>query len=74
MIETTDSTAPKFYSRILRTVELSTLNKATGAQWIAAVKHSKLGVNIDEFAVTSVADLESGTVYTEQDVESRAVG
>lgn len=60
--------APAFYSRITRTVEQSPQGKATGAQWKATIANSKLGVNRDELALASVADLEDGKVYTKAEV------
>lgn len=69
-IESTHVVAPKFYSRILRTVELSTQLKGTGKQWAGIIRNSKLGVNLDEFALTGVEDLEADKVYSKTDVLS----
>ena len=60
--------APVFYSRLIRTVEQSTQGKASGAQWKATIKNSKLGVNQEEFALVGVQDLEDGKTYTKQEV------
>jgi hypothetical protein len=56
------------YSRLTRAVELSQLAKASGAQWKATIKNSKLGINQDEFLFANVTDLEDGTVYSKQAV------
>jgi GNAT superfamily N-acetyltransferase len=60
--------SPVFYSRVIRTVEQSTQNKASGAQWKATIRNSKLGVNKDEFALVGVSDLEDGKTYTKAEV------
>ena len=60
--------APVFYSRLIKTVEQSTQGKASGAQWKATIKNSKLGVNQDEFALVGVNDLEDGKTYTKAEV------
>jgi hypothetical protein len=60
--------APTYYSRLIRTVEQSQQGKATGAQWKATIKNSKLGANADEFALVGVGDLEDGKTYTKQEV------
>lgn len=62
-----EDTAP-FYSRLSRTVEQSPQGRATGAQWKATIRNSKLGVNKDEFTYAHVDDLEDGKVYTKQEV------
>ena len=59
---------PAFYSRLTRTVEQSPQGKASGAQWKALIKNSKLGANADEFGLVGVGDLEDGKVYTKQEV------
>ena len=58
----------QFYSRLTRTVEQSQQGKATGAQWKATIRNSKLGANMDEFALVGVNDLEDGKSYTKQEV------
>jgi hypothetical protein len=63
-----EETAPTWYSRITRTVEQSPQNKASGAQWKAMIRNSKLGVSKDEYALVSVDDLEDGRTYTKQEV------
>lgn len=68
LIETTDIIAPPWQSRLINAVAASTQTKASGAQWIATIKNSKLGINLDEFALTSVNDLEKGKSYTKQEV------
>lgn len=60
--------SPVFYSRLVRSVEQSKQTKATGAQWVATIKNSPLGINQDEFALTSVGDLEPTKSYTKQEV------
>jgi hypothetical protein len=60
--------AAPFYSRLVRTVEQSQQGKATGAQWKALIKNSKLGTNSDEFALVGVNDLEDGKTYTKAEV------
>jgi hypothetical protein len=60
--------APVFYSRLTRTVEQSPQGKASGAQWKATIRNSKLGVNQDEFALVGVGDLEDGKTYTKAEV------
>lgn len=58
---TTDQWA---YSRLQRAIELAKPEKATGRDWKAIIKGSKQGVNVEEFLLTSVDDLEDGKVYT----------
>lgn len=60
--------AKAFFSRLSRTVEQSQQNKASGAQWKATIKNSKLGANLDEMALVGVNDLEDGKVYSRQEV------
>ena len=62
------SDQPAFYSRLNRAVEQTTQNKASGAQWKATIKNSKLGTNADEYALVGVGDLEDGKTYTKQEV------
>ena len=57
-----------FYSRLTRAVELSQQGKASGAQWKATIRNSKLGSSTDEFALVGVNDLEDGKTYTKQEV------
>lgn len=63
-----EETAPTWYSRITRTVEQSPQNKASGSQWKAMIRNSKLGVSKDEYALVSVDDLEDGRTYTKAEV------
>ena len=60
--------APVFFSRLQRTVEQSQQGKATGAQWKATIRNSKLGANADEMGLVGVGDLEDGKTYTKQEV------
>ena len=60
--------AEAFHSRLVRAVEASPQAKASGAQWKAAIRNSKTGVNQDEFAFVRIADLEDGRSYTKQEV------
>ena len=62
------SDQPAFYSRLNRAVEQTTQNKASGAQWKATIKNSKLGTNADEYELVGVGDLEDGKTYTKQEV------
>lgn len=57
-----------FYSRIIRAVENAKATKTTGAQWKAIIKADKAGVNMDEWALTSVDDLENSKSYTKAEV------
>ncbi len=59
---------PAFYSRLTRTIEQSPQGKASGEQWKATIRKSKLGVNKDEYALVGVDDLEDGKTYTKQEV------
>lgn len=62
---------PGFYSRINRTVEQSPQGKATGAQWKALIRNSKLGFPQAEWDYRMLASpnaLEDGTVYTKAEV------
>jgi hypothetical protein len=59
---------PAFYSRILETINQSQTAKATGAQWKATIRNSKLGTSKDEYALTQVDDLEDGRSYTREEV------
>ena len=63
-----DEASAPFYSRLNRTVEQSQQNKASGAQWKATIKNSKLGANVDEMALVGIHDLEDGKTYTKQEV------
>ena len=63
-----EASQPAFYSRLTRTIEQSPQNKASGAQWKATIKNSKLGANADEMALVGVGDLEDGKTYSKQDV------
>ncbi len=57
-----------FYSRLTRTVEESKQEKASGDQWKAMIRNSKLGVNKGEYDLVGVDDLEPGKSYTKQEV------
>jgi len=57
-----------FYSRLTRTVEQSQQGRATGAQWKATIKGSKLGVSQGEMDLVGIEDLEDGKTYTKQEV------
>lgn len=57
-----------FYSRLQKAVEDAKTAKASGAQWKATIRNSKLGINRDEYALTSVDDLEDGKSYTKEEV------
>jgi N12 class adenine-specific DNA methylase/2'-5' RNA ligase len=60
--------AEPFYSRLARTVEESKNGRATGAQWKATIRNSKLGTNQDEYTFAHVEDLEDAKVYSKADV------
>jgi nicotianamine synthase len=62
------SDRPAFYSRLTRTVEQSPQGRASGAQWKATIKGSKLGASEGEMDLVGVRDLEDGTTYTKQEV------
>lgn len=57
-----------FYSRVIRTVETSQQQKATGEQWKNTIRNSKIGVSRDEMNLMRVDDLESGHTYSKQEV------
>jgi hypothetical protein len=59
---------PVFYSKINRTVEDSKQGKASGAQWKAMIKNSKLGVSLGEMGLVGVDALEDDKVYTKQEI------
>lgn len=63
-----DDKPAAFHSRLNRTVEQSPQGKASGAQWKATIRNSKLGANADEMALANVADLEDGKTYTKTEV------
>jgi hypothetical protein len=60
--------AEAFTSRLVAAVQASSLSKASGAQWQATIRNSKLGVNQDEFAFVHVSDLKADRVYSRQEV------
>jgi Large polyvalent protein associated domain 22 len=59
---------PNFYSRLTRTVTEAKQNRATGSQWKAMIRNSKIGINKDEFALARVEDLEDGKSYSKDEV------
>lgn len=66
--QTAPGPAETFYSRIVRAVQDSKQNAAQGAQWKAAIRNAKGGINQDEFALTRVGDLEDSKRYTKDEV------
>ena len=80
-IETTESAAPRFYSRLLRAVAFTPMQSGSGLKWKGVIaKWAKQkptptlgaswteGINQMELALTSITDLDDGTIYTKQDV------
>jgi len=61
---------PVFYSKINRTVEESKQGRASGAQWKAMIKNSKLGVSLGEMGLVGVNALEDDKVYTKDEILS----
>lgn len=55
-------------SRMQQSVMGAQQEIATGAQWKAMIRNSKIGVNADEFLVTHVDDLEDKKKYSRADV------
>lgn len=62
------SVDPIFYSKINRTVEESKQGRASGAQWKAMIKNSKLGVSLGEMGLVGVDALEDAKTYTKQEI------
>lgn len=80
-IEAVESVAPRFYSRLLRAVAFTPMQSAPGFKWKGVIKKWAKqkptptlgaswteGINQMELALTSIDDLDDGTVYSKQDV------